>query len=63
MTTKETIKETIEKDYPIYKDISDYLTGILLAMGYMEGDDYQIVIENPEEPTRVSVSLDINYNN
>lgn len=53
--------ELIQTEYPEYINLLEYLSKVLLVMGYAKGDPLLITIVNPEEPTTISITIEPKY--
>lgn len=58
---RQKLLEMLQDDYPEYIHFFDYLVNVLEVMGLQPGDDYEIIIEDLDEPSTISITMHPTY--
>ena len=54
---KKSYREWLKRNYPLYVKMHDWLTDVLYAMQHNIADPIDIEIDDPQEPTVISIVL------
>lgn len=59
--TRRIYRKWLKEDFPEYENIHDYLVEVMYAMQPEPGDDFKILVIDPDEPRLIQITHVITY--